>query len=247
MDTPEPKSPLTEPEAGSPLAGDGAAGNGAGTAELDAENPEELLQRPVAFTEAAVRKVVEFAENHEAAQGKHLRMFVQGVQGRKGPDFEYGFTFDDPMDADERLDQGEITVLVDSFSFEYVKGLEVDFVDDLEGSGFVVNDLRDKFKWRDNPIAAKVQQVIDEQINPGVATHGGVVELLDVVDGTVYVKMGGGCQGCGMADVTLKQGIERILKERVPEVEEILDTTDHAAGDNPFFQPSKGMGGGGFR
>ena len=85
----------------------------------------------------------------------------------------------------------------------------------------------------------KVQQVLDEQINPGVASHGGWVELLDVQDNTVYLRMGGGCQGCGAADVTLKMGIERLIREQVPQVREILDTTDHAAGQNPFYAPSK--------
>jgi Fe-S cluster biogenesis protein NfuA len=85
----------------------------------------------------------------------------------------------------------------------------------------------------------KVQQVLDEQINPGVASHGGWVELLDVQNDTVFLRMGGGCQGCGAADVTLKMGIERLIREQVPQVREILDTTDHAAGQNPFYAPSK--------
>ena len=71
-----------------------------------------------------------------------------------------------------------------------------------------------------------------------MAAHGGVVSLLDVKNGNVFIQMGGGCQGCGMADVTLRQGIEKAIRSQVPEVEEILDTTDHAAGTNPFYAPS---------
>lgn len=85
----------------------------------------------------------------------------------------------------------------------------------------------------------KIQQVFDEQINPGVASHGGFVELLDVQDNNVYIRMGGGCQGCGAADVTLKMGIERIIRESVPQVREIFDATDHASGQNPFYAQSK--------
>jgi len=85
----------------------------------------------------------------------------------------------------------------------------------------------------------RIQQVLDEQINPGVASHGGFVELLDVQEDNVFIRMGGGCQGCGAADVTLKMGIERIIREHVPQVREILDSTDHAAGQNPFYAPSK--------
>jgi Fe-S cluster biogenesis protein NfuA len=85
----------------------------------------------------------------------------------------------------------------------------------------------------------KVQQVLDDQINPGVASHGGYVELLDVQDDNIFIRMGGGCQGCGAADVTLKMGIERLIRDQVPQVREIFDTTDHASGQNPFYAPSK--------
>ncbi len=86
----------------------------------------------------------------------------------------------------------------------------------------------------------RVQELIDSAINPAVAGHGGYIELLDVKDSTVYLRMGGGCQGCGAADVTLKAGIERMIFEEVPEVTEVLDVTDHASGTNPYYAPSKG-------
>ena len=88
-------------------------------------------------------------------------------------------------------------------------------------------------------LKSRVQELIDTMINPAVAGHGGFVELIDVQDNRVYLQMGGGCQGCGAADVTLKSGIERLIKEELPEVTEVLDTTDHAAGENPFYQPAK--------
>ena len=88
-------------------------------------------------------------------------------------------------------------------------------------------------------LRAKVQELIDTMVNPAVAGHGGFVELIDVQDNRVYLQMGGGCQGCGMADMTLKAGIERLIKEEIPEVTEILDTTDHAAGRNPYYTPTK--------
>ncbi|HXF40753.1 MAG TPA: NifU family protein [Blastocatellia bacterium] len=87
-------------------------------------------------------------------------------------------------------------------------------------------------------VRTKVQQVLDEMINPGVASHGGFVELLDVQDDNVFIRMGGGCQGCGAADVTLKMGIERLIREQVPQVREIFDTTDHASGMNPYYAQS---------
>jgi len=89
-------------------------------------------------------------------------------------------------------------------------------------------------------LKSKVQDLIDTMINPAVAGHGGFVELIDVQENRVYLQMGGGCQGCGAADITLKSGIERLIKEELPEVVEVLDTTDHGAGANPYYTPGKG-------
>ena len=91
----------------------------------------------------------------------------------------------------------------------------------------------------DEALRIKVQEIFETQINPAVAAHGGQVELIDVKEGKVYLRLGGGCQGCGMADVTLRQGIESTLREQVPELVEILDATDHASGANPYYTPSE--------
>ncbi|HYP29827.1 MAG TPA: NifU family protein [Blastocatellia bacterium] len=88
-------------------------------------------------------------------------------------------------------------------------------------------------------VREKVQQVLDETINPGVASHGGYVELIDVIDNNVYLRMGGGCQGCGAADMTLKQGVERAIREVVPQIDQVLDTTDHGSGQNPYYAAAK--------
>jgi Fe-S cluster biogenesis protein NfuA len=85
----------------------------------------------------------------------------------------------------------------------------------------------------------RVQDVLDMDINPGVAAHGGFVELIDVRQNDVYLRMGGGCQGCGMATMTLRQGVESAIRRVVPEVGAIFDTTDHAAGRNPYYAPAR--------
>ncbi len=84
----------------------------------------------------------------------------------------------------------------------------------------------------------RIQNILNAEVNPMVASHGGFIEVLDFKENTAFIHMGGGCQGCGMASVTLKQGVERAIREQVPEVQEILDTTDHAAGKNPYYAPS---------
>jgi NFU1 iron-sulfur cluster scaffold homolog, mitochondrial len=91
----------------------------------------------------------------------------------------------------------------------------------------------------DDALYEQVARVFDEQVNPMVARHGGHVELIDVQDAVVMLRMGGGCQGCGMADVTLRQGIEGMLGQLVPAVRGIVDITDHTTGANPYFQASK--------
>jgi Fe-S cluster biogenesis protein NfuA len=84
-----------------------------------------------------------------------------------------------------------------------------------------------------------IRDLLDREINPAVAAHGGWVELIDVKRNAVFLRLGGGCQGCGAADVTLKQGIEKAIRALAPAVGEILDTTDHAAGRNPYYAPAK--------
>lgn len=88
----------------------------------------------------------------------------------------------------------------------------------------------------DDDLALKVQQVIDTMINPGVAGHGGYVQLLGVKSEIAYIRMGGGCQGCGAADLTLKQGIITTIKAHVPDIQDVQDATDHASGENPFYR-----------
>jgi len=91
----------------------------------------------------------------------------------------------------------------------------------------------------EDEVKTKIQKILDEMINPAVASHGGYVELLDVKENIAYLKLGGGCQGCGMVNVTLKQGIEATLKEEIPQLAGVIDQTDHAGGANPYYQPAK--------
>ena len=188
------------------------------------------------ITDAAKKKVLALLEGEEQ---KDLALRV-AIRGRGPGGFRYELQF---VGAGERgaedtvVNAGGFDVLVDPDSAPNLKGATVDFLDGVTESGFKIDNPNPL--WTD-PKAQAVQEVIDTQINPGVASHGGHVALLDVKDDIAYIALGGGCQGCGMADVTLKQGIEVLLKEAVPEIHQVIDTTDHAAGKNPYYQPSKG-------
>ncbi len=90
-----------------------------------------------------------------------------------------------------------------------------------------------------NDLARRVDAILQEQINPAIAAHGGYAELVGVVDEVAYVLMGGGCQGCGLAAVTLSQGIAVAIRDALPEIRDVVDVTNHAAGNNPYYQPQK--------
>jgi Fe-S cluster biogenesis protein NfuA len=111
------------------------------------------------------------------------------------------------------------------------------YVPEVQGAA----DYRDALSkpGLETPEGVAIQELLDTRINPTVAMHGGHIALVDVQDDTVYIRLEGGCQGCGMADVTLKQGIVVQIQETVPGIAKVLDVTDHASGDNPYYQPGK--------
>ncbi len=140
--------------------------------------------------------------------------------------------------GDAVVDAEGVLIYIDEESEPLLRGATLDYDDGVTGAGLKFENPNKTRLGRD-PIGERVQQILDATINPNVQAHGGHVSLIDVQGGRVFLQLGGGCQGCGMVDVTLRQGIEVMLKEEIPEITEVLDTTDHAAGDNPYYQPSK--------
>lgn len=106
----------------------------------------------------------------------------------------------------------------------------------ISGEALTADDVHDQMMLIGRSTREKVQYLIDAQINPGVAEHGGSVQVVEVKDDSVYVRLHGGCQGCSAADFTLKQGIETIVKRAVPEIQQIIDLTNHEAGLNPYYR-----------
>jgi Fe/S biogenesis protein NfuA len=140
---------------------------------------------------------------------------------------------------------GELTVVIPPASVEVLRGAVLNRHGDLETGGLVIEesaqatpDLGPVPENLTGDTAERVQQVLEQQINPAIAAHGGVVHLVNVEDGVAFVRMGGGCAGCGMATVTLDQGIELAIRRAVPEITGIVDVTDHAAGQNPYYAPT---------
>lgn len=191
------------------------------------------MRRMLTITELAQNKVSE-AMKDEERDDLALRI---AITGRTGGGFRYQMDLvglDETRAGDEVLETDAFKVYVDSESAPDLEGATIDFVSRLSESGFKFENPNSA--WGEG-VAAEVQRVLDDRINPQIAAHGGFVTLLEVKDETAYITMGGGCQGCGMADQTLKQGVEQAIVDAVPAVERVLDTTDHAAGTNPYYAP----------
>ena len=195
-----------------------------------------MIDQPVRITDLARTKILELLKA-EGREGLALRMAIGG-RGPGGFQYKLGFVSPGERTPEDRVwNAGGFDVYLDPDSLANFSGATVDFVESPQGSGFKIDNPNPL--WSD-PVALAIQKLLDEEINPAVAAHGGFVALLDVRDQRAYIQLGGGCQGCGMADVTLKQGIEVRIRERLPEIVEVVDTTDHAGGSNPYYRPSKG-------
>ena len=193
------------------------------------------------FTEMARDRVLSFIRD-EGGSGLALRVAVR-PGSPFAPDYDLSLVEEwESAPGDAVIDAGGFKVLVDPDSSETLDGATIDWVEGLDGGGFKVENPNIKpigAEPPSGPLAERVKHVIDQRINPGVAMHGGHVELVDVRDETIFVELSGGCQGCGMARVTLKQGIERMVREMIPEIVDVVDVTDHTAGTNPYFQSAK--------
>ncbi len=184
------------------------------------------------FTDIARERVLRFLDAQRGQGVAALR-----VAGTKAEQKLWLVKAEDRRDDDTILDLGGFEVFVDPMSQKQLTGATVDFVDDMMQSGFRL--FWPSPRWDDNPVAQRVQDVLDREINPGVASHGGVVTLEGVEGDAAIVRLGGGCQGCGAADITLKSGVEQAIMAAVPEIRRVLDVTDHASGTNPYYAPSE--------
>jgi Fe/S biogenesis protein NfuA len=186
----------------------------------------------------------------EEPDGDKLVLFLE-VTEPNGFEYGYDLYFDDEgaiREGDLVQDEGDLKVVVTADSVDKLQGATLDLSQNLLNPGWVVDNPNSPspavgtgIRPEDltGTVEERVAQVLDKVVNPAIAMHGGRADLVAVEDGTVFVQLSGGCQGCGMATVTLSQGIEVSLKEAIPEVQRVVDTTDHAEGSNPYYQPAK--------
>ncbi len=190
----------------------------------------------ITFTDTARRHVASYLE--QEADALSVRVAVVD-SSPLAPRYDLSLIAQDERGGDDRIfDAGGFEVVIPVDSAELLDGATVDWVESMSGSGFKVENPNLRPIGVGTPtgdLAEQVRQVIDMQINPSIASHGGSVGLVDIRDTVVYLEMSGGCQGCGMAAATLSQGIRRILMEALPEITDIQDVTNHAAGVNPYY------------
>lgn len=143
---------------------------------------------------------------------------------------------------DHKLSLEGFDFYIDAESVAWLNDAEIDFDEDATGGQLSIRapGIKGHAPDDDAPLADRVQWVLDSEINPMLASHGGRVALVEITEQSdVVLQFGGGCQGCGMADVTLKQGINKTLAERLPEIRGVLDATDHEHGENPYYAPEE--------
>ena len=206
---------------------------------------DELVEPVFTITDTAREKILEVrAAEPEAAS---LALWVT-VTGEASGAYTYDMSFRalaDAGDADVVQHHDDLPIVIDADSVTALSGATLDF----SASGMVMQnpnkpEARDPFANRpeadlSGPVAQAVIQVLEERLNPAIASHGGRVDLVAVDDSIAYVRLSGGCQGCGMASVTLSQGVEAEILDAVPEISEVVDVTDHASGTNPYYEAAK--------
>lgn len=216
--------------------------NSTATIAADLDEPEGVADDAVlVVAEDALGKVLDVRNAEPDPEGLALRVEITGVNG---VDYTYDLSFEPiaELDGPHRVyRQRDLTIAIPDDSIEHLLGATLALPSNADQGGLVIRNPN-----RPNPLVGanleltgdipdKVQQLLAEAINPSLAGHGGFTSLVGV-DGTkVFLTMGGGCQGCSLSAQTMVQGIQAAIKEAIPEVTEVIDATDHTAGENPFY------------
>ena len=203
------------------------------------------LTEPLTISPEALQTVLEVRASEDDPAGTALRV---AITGSNMTEFVYALDLVAVAEAGEsdlvytQGEQGELTVIVPLDSVENMAGAVLDVPSNSAAGGLVIrnpntpNVLEGLDLDIEGPLPVKVQAVLDQAVNPALASHGGYATLVGVEEETkVYVTMGGGCQGCAASAMTLRDGIRTMLMDALPEITDVIDATDHSAGENPFY------------
>lgn len=211
-----------------------------------AEAADRLPADVLKVTDAAKLIILESLEEEPGKENLALRVAVSGTEMSVNMIFEYSYDLSlQPLDE---LDEGdlvgkveELRIVIPADSVEKLSGSELDVPSNPLQGGLVIRnpnrpDMEGKFDLSEgDSVTERLASLLNNHVNPSLAAHGGYVELVKVEDSKAYLLMGGGCQGCAMSAATLHQGVAAIVMQHVPEIVDVIDVTDHAAGENPFY------------
>jgi Fe/S biogenesis protein NfuA len=221
-------------------AGGGAMADPMFEVDTDVQEPDGPVV--VEVTDAA-RDIV-LGARAEENDPEHLALWIE-VSGATTTAYSYDIYFQavgDAGEADSVYKAAELTVVVPATSADKLQGARLDWSEDGDGGLVIVNPNTPPRSSGPEPLgdlsgdlAQRVLAVLEEQVNPAIAAHGGRADLMRMDGEIAVLSLSGGCQGCGMARATLSQGIEVALKEAIPELKGVVDITDHAVGENPYY------------
>lgn len=209
--------------------------------DTDPQVIETPVATPLKVSDAALEKILELKAAEEDPETLALRVAITGVHGS---DYTYDLAFEASAEAEEGdavYPIGDLTVWVPLDSIEALQGATLDLPAASGQAGLVLRNpnkpdpLAGIHLELTGTIAEQVQQLLEEQINPALASHGGYAQLVGVDGSKVFITMGGGCQGCAVSAMTLRDGIEKSIKDNIPEVTDVVDATDHDAGETPYY------------
>lgn len=196
-------------------------------------------------SETALSTVLEVRASEDDPAGTALKI---GITGSNMTEYQYALELVPVAEAEEgdavytQGSHGELTMIIPADSISNMRGASLDIATGASPGGLVIRNPNtpDPLDGMDLDLSGelpdKVRQVLDQAINPALGSHGGYANLVGIEDDTkVVVTMGGGCQGCAASAMTLRDGIRTMLMNALPEITEVIDATDHTAGENPFY------------
>lgn len=196
---------------------------------------------PLRVSDVALTQVLAILAGEEDPDSLALRVEVTGV---RGVEYTYDLSFEERALAepdDLVYEQDELVIMIPVDSVDPLWGATLDTPSAAGQSGLVIRNPNrpDPLTQFDvelsGTVPERINQLLEQSINPALAAHGGFAQLVDVVDTKAVVTMGGGCQGCAVSALTLREGIQKSILEHIPEITEVVDATDHEAGENPFY------------
>lgn len=208
----------------------------------DGQDPDEPESAPVlTVTESALTQILELRADEDDGDELSLRVEITGATGN---DFTYDLSFaplDEVEEGDSVMHRGDLPVVIPADTIVDLRGATLDLPPDSDHGGLVLrnpnkpNPLVGPAVDLEGTVEERVRQLLDGSINPALAAHGGFAALQRIEEPQAFITMGGGCQGCAVSAMTLRDGIQSAIVDNIAEIDEVVDVTDHDAGDNPFY------------